>query len=97
MTISVRRCLVSPWIAAVGLACATGPGALAGTCAGKSVLAVVPAGLTVTLNPGGGINDPLDEALVVFTNGPDSETATIEVCLLASNPNAGALGYIAYE
>ena len=79
MTVSVRRCLVSPWIAAVGLACPTGPGALAGTCAGESALAIIPAGLTLTLNPGGGLDDPLDEALVVFTNGPDSEPATIEV------------------
>jgi hypothetical protein len=73
----------------------SGGSALAeGDCKGElDVETDVPAGQTVTLNPGDDVNDPIEAALVVFTNGPDSEPATISVCELANNPNWDAGGY----
>jgi hypothetical protein len=91
-----QRCCLYALAATVGLVAAPDTRAFAG-CGGEADIAVVNPGQTVTLNPGGGSNDPLDQAIVVFTNGNDSEPATVEVCELGTNPNAGALGYDAYD
>jgi hypothetical protein len=52
---------------------------------------------TVTLNPGGGLDEPIEEPLVVFTNGPDSEPATVTVYEVPKRLHPGALGYDAFN
>ena len=79
--------------AAAGMVLASAGSADAG-CAGDFDSATnVMAGQTVTLNPGGGADDPIDEVLVVFTNGSDSEPATITACEVAMDIHMGVLGY----
>jgi hypothetical protein len=80
----------------VGALVASGGGAL-GDCTGELDTATVQPNETWTLNPGGGLEDPLEEALVIFTNGPDSEPATVTVCEVPEYVHEGALGYTAFE
>jgi hypothetical protein len=76
----------------------TSGGAARGDCTGELDEAIgVPPDATVMLNPGGGLDDPLEEALVVFTNGPDSEPATVTVCEVPDYGHPGALGYQAFN
>ena len=70
---------------------------LGGACPGEFAGADVGPGESVVLNPGGGFNDPLEEALVVFTVGDDAQPATIGVCEVQENLHPGALGYKALD
>lgn len=81
-------------IAAAALTAPGGPVLADGTEEVDS--AVVPQNETVTLNPGDGLDDPLDQALVVFTNGPDSEPATVTVHEVPKDLHPGALGYVVF-
>jgi len=90
------KCLQCVCAAVAGALVVSG-GTTLGDCTGELDTAVVQPSETVTLNPGGGLDDPLEEALVVFTNGPDSEPATVTVCEVPEYVHPGALGYQAFE
>jgi hypothetical protein len=78
----------------VGLSIGLGGHAFANDCPGESATAIdVGANETVTLNPGGGVGDPMEEVLAVFTNGPDSEPATVTLCMVGENLHPDAPGY----
>ena len=44
-------------------------------------------GETSVLNPGGGIDDPIEEALIEMTNESGADNATVNVSETESNPH----------
>jgi hypothetical protein len=66
-------------------------------CESEMDSATVDNGETATLNPGGGSDDPTEEALVDFTNvsGPDGATVTVTETLEDLHPGAG--GYAVFD